>query len=123
MYTKITRRSIVGFGYNTNASQVWNKSQTQSFLEVDEATAPYHTGTILSVIKFIDSDRTYQSLLRGGTYYTTAWFVKLDGKWRKIKNTDENKYELDALTTLNDFSERDRTGRTYWRDEVTVEIE
>lgn len=122
MNTTITRRSKVGFGYNTSASQVWNKSQTQSFLQVDETTRPYHTGTILSVQQAIQNDRTFQGL-RSGTYYTSAWFVKINGQWRRIKDTNENTFELFALTSETDPNERTFLGRRYWKNEITVEVE
>lgn len=122
MNVTITRRSKVGFGYNTIASQVWNKSQTQSFLQVNETTRPDIVGTILTVEKEIQRDSTFQSL-RGGTYYTTAWFVKIDGKWRKIIDSDENKWKLNELTMENDRDYRDYTGRKYCSDAVVVEVE
>lgn len=115
----ITRRSKVGFGYNAGASQVWNKSQTESRLEVDPTETPTHIGTFATVSKAIADDRTLRSF-QGGTFYTTAWFVKVDGQWRKIKNTDENMWNINRLTekTQNMFGEM-----KYESDVVTVEIE
>jgi len=115
----ITRRSKVGFGYNAGASQVWNESQTQSFLQVDKATRPDHTGTILQVNKAISEDRTLASY-RGGTYYTTAWFVKVRLRWRRIVNDDHNMYELGKLTEEQKWY-NGQPGYTV--DAVTVEIE
>lgn len=74
---QITRRSTVGFGYETSAKQ------TEHGLRVIETTKPYHTGTPRQVIEDIKNDRTYKSLQQG-TYYSTAWFVKVDKKWRRL---------------------------------------
>lgn len=122
MFVTITRRSKVGFGYNTSVEEVWNKNMTQSWLQVRETTKPDITGTILTVCKEIQADNNFQSL-RQGTYHTIAWFVKDNEVWRKIKNTDENNYKLDELTMKNDFDRRERTGNKFWSNSVTVEVE
>ena len=74
---EISRRSTVGFGYETSAIQ------TDHGLRVIETTKPYHTGTPKQVIEAIKGDRTYKSLQQG-TYYTSAWFVKVNKKWRRL---------------------------------------
>ena len=96
----VTRRSKVGWGYNTACSQKWNKDQTSSYLAVDTTSYPDHTGTIKQVLAAIEDDRGFQSIRSGGTYYTEAWFVKHGGKWHKVKNTDENLFELENLFTF-----------------------
>lgn len=74
---KITRRSTVGFGYETSAVQ------TEHGLRVVETENPYHTGTPKQVLEDIKKDKTYKSLQQG-TYYTSAWFVKVNKKWRRL---------------------------------------
>jgi hypothetical protein len=112
--TTITRRTTVGFGYTSAVENDENGN-----LRVCETTRPYHTGTILQVNKHIESDRTLASF-RGGTYYSTAWFVKLNGKWRRIVNSDHNIYQLGNLSEKyqNSFGEM-----KYGTDAITVEIE
>lgn len=114
MNATITRKSKVGFGYTSAV-----ENDERGNLQVSETTRPDHTGTILQVGKAIESDRTLASF-RHGTYYSTAWFVKVDGRWMKIKNTDENMYELKNLSEKyeNSFGEM-----TYGADAVTVEVE
>ncbi len=108
---QITRKTIVGFGYTSACEQVWNKSQTESYLRVRETTEPIHTGTVKSIAEKIERDRTLQSYRSGGTYYTTAWFVKVDGKFRKV---------IDELFSL-------KCDELYWdeyaKESVIVEIE
>jgi len=116
----ITRRSKVGFGYNAGASQVWNKSQTESHLDVDPTNQPIYTGTFNQVFKEIASDRTLASYKSGGTFHTTAWFVKVAGVWRKIKSTDENWWEITRLVEKT----QDMHGEIgYTADAVEVEID
>lgn len=124
MNATITRRTKIGFGYNAGCSQHWNESMTQSWLAPDETERPTHTGTIKQVLDDIESDRTFGSYKSGGTYYTTAWFVKLDGKWRRIVG-EFSEHEMNKLTyelDRNDYR-RERYGQTYEADAVTVEIE
>ena len=111
MNVNITRRTIVGFGYNTKP--------TGNATEIAPTERPDYTGTIKQVLEAIDADRTFASM-RQGTYYTTAWFVKLNGKWRRVTADDHNTYELGKLSTksANMFGEM-----KYDADVVIVEIE
>lgn len=109
--TQITRKTIVGFGYTSACEQVWNKSQTESHLRVCETTAPVHTGTLKSISEKIENDRTLQSY-RGGTSYSTAWFVKVDGQWRKV--TDQ---------WFNEKTDELYRGFPFPKNSVSVEIE
>ena len=95
LYISATRRSKFGFGYNTNVEQGWNNQQTESYLRVKETKYPDFVGTISSVYKQIEESRDFQSL--GSTYFTTAWFIKKDGIWFKIKNTFENNTKTEQL--------------------------
>ena len=47
----------------------------------EKPIAPHHTGTAKMVLDAIAADRTYASFRSGGTYHTTQWFVKLNGRW------------------------------------------
>jgi len=117
MNVTITRKSKVGFGYTSAV-----ENDERGNLKVSATTAPDHVGTILQVQKSIESDRTLSSF-RSGTYYSTAWFVKIDGEWRKIKNTDENNYNLRDLTEKVPSYSYGRDEMKYSADAVTVEVE
>ena len=107
--TKITRKTIVGFGY-TSACE----NDERGNLRVCDTTAPYHTGTIKTVCEKMQRDRELQSYRSGGTYYTSAWFVKVDGQWRKITDPWFNSM-ADSLYY--------KTDGQYHEDEIDVEIE
>lgn len=111
----ITRRSIVGFGYTSAV-----ENDERGNLKVCDTVAPIHTGTIAQVQKAIESDRTLRSF-QGGTYYSTAWFVKISGKWRKI-NTSESRSSMYLPQNLLDEAHPD-DNRKFYLDAVTVEIE
>lgn len=106
----ITRRSKFGFGWTTTVSQVWNRSMTDSSLVVDETTSPCYTGSIRQVRSQIENSRDFKSL--GGTCFSSAWFVKVNGGWKRICNGIENDYEMERLE--ND---------PYAPASVTVEVE
>lgn len=119
MNIKITRRSKVGFGYNSSCEQVWNNSMTQSWLQPMKTNKPDHVGTILQVEKSIEKDSTLRSFKSGGTYYSSSWFVKVDGKWHKIVDDEENMYNFAQLTSEEDSY----SGKNYRCDFVVVEVE
>ena len=98
----VTRRSTVGFGYETSAKQ------TEYGLRVIETTKPYHIGTPKQVLDDIKNDRTYKSL-QSGTYYTSAWFVKIDKRWHRLAY---NQY-----SSIADLFQKN------WRDELPDSIE
>lgn len=104
---RITRRSIVGFGY-TSACE----NDERGNLRVCSTETPTHTGTARQVFEAIESDRTLASF-SGGTFYTTGWFVKSNGAWRKL--VSEQYANVGMLFEKN------------WRDElpahVLVEVE
>jgi hypothetical protein len=72
---KITRRSRIGFGWNTNP--------TGNGTEINKTTSPDIVGTVRTVIAKKHTDRVYRSLQ--SCYKTTGWFVRISGKWEKIK--------------------------------------
>lgn len=76
MKVTITRRSKVGFGYETQptGNDPWSILPT---------TSPNHTGTVKTVLRKIEQDKYFESL-QSGTYHTTAWFVRIGGYWRKL---------------------------------------
>lgn len=111
----ITRRSIVGFGYTSAA-----ENDERGNLQVCKTVAPDHTGTIAKVQKAIESDRTLRSF-QSGTYYSTAWFVKIGKTYRRIiTDSDHLNYELSKLSekSENMFGEM-----KYMADAITVEVE
>jgi len=66
---EITRKNRnIGWGW-----QCWTPEHPEP------PAKPDYTGTVKTIIRAIANDRTFQSL--GGTYYTTQWFIKLDGHW------------------------------------------
>ncbi len=106
MVIQITRKTKLGFGYTSACEQAENG------LRVCEVEKPDYTGTIKQMQEKIDSDRTLQSFRSGGTYYNTAWFVKINGKWQKIR------WEYPTIFNL---TERMPEGN-YWVDVVDVEL-
>jgi len=48
-------------------------------------TKPDYTGTVKTILSAIEGDRTFASFKSGGTYYTSTWFVKINGRWTPIK--------------------------------------
>jgi len=119
MNIKITRRSQVGFGYSSACEQVWNKSMTQSWLQPVKTENPCITGTVLQVEKAIGEDLTFKSFKSGGTFYSCAWFIKVDGTWRKVYDDPENMYNFAQLTDENDSY----SGKKYRAEYVFVEVE
>jgi len=91
---RVTRRSKIGFGYNTKP--------TGNGTEIEETTQPDHTGTVRQVVKKIANDPHFQSL-KGGTFYTTAWFVRSGRKWRRV-SSDNWQTPID-LIHLSDFED------------------
>lgn len=49
---------------------------------------PDNIGTYNSICEEIGQDRTYQSMLSGGTYLTSCWFARVNGQWRRIVDGD-----------------------------------
>lgn len=117
MKLTITRRSIVGFGYTSNVENDENGS-----LRVCRVSAPTHTGTILQVCQAIADDRILASY-RGGTQYSTAWFVKHNGAWHRVTNDEQNSNEMDGLTIELDRELHETAGRKYYNNVATVEVE
>lgn len=107
----ITRRTVLGFGYTSACEEVWNKDMTRSSLQVCDIEAPVHIGTLKTVGEKIENDRTLASY-RGGTSYRTAWFVKVNGQWRKV--TDE---------WFSHKTEELFRGFPFPKNSVTVEVE
>lgn len=74
----ITRKSRnIGFGYTC-----WTPEHPE------QPSQPDYTGTPKTVLDKIANDRTYKSFKSGGTYYTSQWFAKINGKWTPIKFDD-----------------------------------
>jgi len=117
MNVKINRRTKLGFGYTSACEQVWNKSQTQSYLQVCDVEEPSRFGTVKQIAEANENDRTLQSF-GNGTYYKSKWFVKVDGKWRKIKH-NQIMYPTILLET-DGFGGR---GEKYYYNEIAIEIE
>jgi hypothetical protein len=107
----ITRRSKIGFGWNTNP--------TGSGTEIHKTTSPDIVGTIRTVIDKKHSDRVYQSLQ--SCYKTTGWFVRVSGKWEKINPS--SCVIGDVENTLGQLCEEHyENKRLYMADAITVEI-
>jgi hypothetical protein len=118
----ITRRTVLGFGYTASCEQVWNKSQTQSSLQVCAVEKPDRTGTVRQLAEANLTDPALRSFASGGTCYNTAWFVKVDGKWRKIKR-DQYQSPLDLLASSEDYRPWGQKYERYHCDKITVEVE
>ena len=107
----INRRTTVGFGY-TSACE-----RGKHGLQVCEVEAPDHIGTIGQVSEAIDNDRTLASF-HGGTYYRTAWFVKVDGQWLRVRD-EQYLMPLDLL----EREDRSRASSPYEYQSIEVEVE
>jgi len=67
----ITRKNRnIGWGYTC-----WTPEHPEP------PTSPDYTGTVKTVLDAIAADRTYASYRSGGTYHTSQWFAKLNGRW------------------------------------------
>lgn len=104
--TKVTRKTIVGFGY-TSACE----NDESGWLRNCATTAPCHTGTLKSINQKIRDDLTLRSFTN--TYYSSAWFIRVAGQWRKV---------IDPCfgDKVDDLYEADYRGNT--ADAVYVEI-
>lgn len=110
----ITRKSKIGFGYTSAV-----ENDERGNLKVCDVAAPKHTGTIGQVEKMISEDSTLKSF-QGGTYYRWAWFVKIDGEWKKIQPSDENNWNMGRLT---EKVEKTFGEMKYEADAVSVTLE
>lgn len=77
MNVTITRRTKLGYDYNCDASHY-------DTIGIPYPDKPYHVGTYNKVMDAIIHDRTRASIVSGGTYFSEAWFVKINGKWHRI---------------------------------------
>lgn len=112
----ITRKNRnLGFGYTSGCIQ------TPTGLKVADVEQPDYTGTVGQIMKAIADDRTLRSFESGGTYYNTAWFIKVDGQWRKIIN---EQYRGPGDLMQQTQEPHGYTGRrwVYTCDEITVKI-
>jgi|GEM_PF-2712304 hypothetical protein len=117
---KITRRSKVGFGYTAGCEQYVGRDGS-SGLVVSAVNVPDYEGTINTVCEQISRDRDLESFRSGGTYYRTAWFVKISGRWYRMTSNPSNNYAIDELTRkLTDIG---RSEAGYMADIVEIEIE
>ena len=91
MKTKVTRRTIVGYAVNTSPTQ---DAQGYHF---DLPERPYWTGTLKTVGEQLSEDRYLNSLKSGGTYYSSAWFVKVNGTWMRATDWRQFSDETDYL--------------------------
>lgn len=91
-----TRKTRLGFGY-TSACE-----QTERGLRVCKVKKPDYFGTILQLQKQIAEDKTLASW-RGSTYYNTAWFAKVNGKWVEIKWEYPTVFDLTEKTPEGNY--------------------
>ena len=108
MLTIITRRSRIGFG--------WNTTPTGEGTRICATTYPDIIGTPKIVMAKKNKDPVYRSI-RNGTYHTTAWFVRVGGEWKKIKPA----YYGDSIEDRFDELYYDDPG--YRRNRIEIEIE
>ena len=98
---RVTKRSKVGWEYNTSSRTIVLPSGYTNWT-IDKPEKPYYTGTIRQVINARDNDRTFALVKSGGTYYSTAWFVKYKGKWHRISETSERNCLADLIGYMNE---------------------
>lgn len=89
----ISRHSKLGWNYETQP--------TGNGIEIEEPTKPYHCGTYLTIMDAIMHDQYFKSIRSGGAYYTSCWFVKVNGMWRKISgNATDLAYQKEVEVDL-----------------------
>ena len=114
--TQITRYSQLGFGYTSAC-----KNDEHGNLRVCDVTEPQRTGTVKQISDANSKDRTLLSL-QGGTFYTTAWFVKVGNEWRKVKG-DQYMHPIDLLSWSTELDWRGAKVKKYHKKSIVVEIE
>lgn len=83
--TNPTRTRKFGWGYSTTPER--------DSTRIIPPTTPDYTGTFASIRRQIAEDRTFQSLVSGGTFVNTRWFY--DGK--VIVNMNEFLWAMDEI--------------------------
>ncbi len=103
----ITRKSRnLGWNYAT-----WTPEHPE------KPTAPCYTGTAKTILDAIAADRTFASL--HGTYHTTQWFIRLNGRWYPAEFGDfENPRDLYISGPVGPYGETD-----YMTNSITATIE
>lgn len=90
----ITRRTKLG--YNYTASQ-----------PLETPIKPYHIGTWKTINERMHNDLTLESFRGSGVYWTSAWFVRYQGEWWRVRDERENNLpELDYNDTTEVIVER-----------------
>lgn len=68
METRISLRTrTLGWGYET--------TPTGRGTEIELPSGPDYVGTYCQIVRAIRADRAYQSIISGGTFSNTCWFV------------------------------------------------
>ena len=83
--TNPTRTRKLGWGYSTTPER--------NSTRIVPPSTPDYTGTYASITRQISEDRTFQSLVSGGTFINTRWFY--DGK--VIVNADEFLWAMNEI--------------------------
>jgi hypothetical protein len=83
----VTRRSKIGYGYNSSCEEAWNENCSASWLRPISPTRPDHVGTPKTIFEKMDNDRTLKSFDSGGTVYAEKWFIKVGQVWKKVRDT------------------------------------
>ena len=108
MRISINRRSKnIGFGYTTGMVET---ETGQHLLEPDYQ---YHTGTVKTILRDLETDVNYQSL-QDGTNLNIAWFIKIDGIWYRVKK-DQKSQPTDILLM--------EPGNGFLNDSIMLELE
>lgn len=90
----ITRRSRnIGWEYSTSVVD-----DGYGGWKIESPTEPYYIGTVKQVLDSIEKDRTFASIKSGGTYYSTAWFVKVNNQWHKV-DTERGFHPAEIIAT------------------------
>lgn len=110
MNVTITRRSKVGFGYNTSITD------DPDGWHIEPPTVPEHVGTIRQVAEALEEDRTLKSLQ--STFKVCAWFVRHKGTWLRVKD-GQFWHPRDLLMTIP----KSWNSSGYIEDKITLEVE
>lgn len=78
-----------------------------------------HEGTVNTISEKISRDPFIRSLTN--TYYSSAWFVKIDGRWMRI-TTDRDELSW-SLRQLTEKRENNYGVQVYMEDSITVDVE
>jgi len=109
---KVTRKTIVGYGINTQPTS----GENGEGYRFETPTAPQWWGTIKTLREQMQNDPTLNSLR--GSYYASAYFVKVGSTWMIPTDQETFAWQMSEIALRLDDA-----GRTFFANEVEVEVD